>query len=94
MKFLNQNDMRLNQNKTGIKAVFITVFMSLSLSLYANSPFVTKSYFEHLSEVNKEWSHHKDACPKGFVSLSSDRDKIQLHLDLVIEHLKVNIPSH
>ncbi len=86
--------MSLIQREMSIKVVLITIFISFSIPFYANSHIVTKTYFEHLSEVNKEWLNHKDVCPTGFISFRSDLDKIQLHLNLVIEYLKSNRPSN
>lgn len=86
--------MNLFQEGRRIKVVLITIFIGLSLSFYANNHIPTKSYFEQLYEVNKEWVHHKDACPKGAIAFHSDLDRIQLHLDLVINYLKLNPPSY
>ena len=86
--------MYINQLETGIKTVLFTIFISFSLSLHANNHNLTKSYLNHLSQVNKEWLKHKDACPKTTISFRSDVDRIQLHLNLVIEHLKSNNPSN
>ena len=85
--------MNFNQKGTSIKSVLITIFIGFSLSFYANNHIPEKSYFDHLSEVNKEWLHHKDACPSGLISFNSDLDRIQLHLNLVIDYLKLNAPS-
>jgi hypothetical protein len=86
--------MKFNQYFTSINTFLFTVFIGVSLSFYANSHIQNKSYFDHLSEVNKEWKHYKDAAPEGMISFDSDLDRIQLHLNLVIEHLKVNNPSN
>jgi hypothetical protein len=86
--------MKSNQYFTSIKTLLLTFFIGVSLSFYANNNIPTKSYFDHLSEVNKEWNHHKDAVPEGLISFNSDLDRIQLHLSLVIEHLKTNSPSY
>jgi hypothetical protein len=86
--------MYINQLDTGIKTVLFTFFISSSLSLHANNHNLTKSYLYHLSQVNREWLQHKDACPKTTISFHSDIDRIQLHLNLVIEHLKSNSPSN
>ena len=85
--------MNFNPFETGIKTVLMVIFTSFSLSFFANSHLLTKSYSDHLSEINKEWLNHKEACPTGSISFSSDLDRIQLHLNLVIGHLKTNIPS-
>ncbi|RYM32525.1 T9SS type A sorting domain-containing protein [Brumimicrobium glaciale] len=79
---------------SGIKTILFTLFIGFSFSFYANNHIPTKSYFDHLSEVNKEWSHHKEAAPEGLISFNSDLDRIQLHLNLVIDHLKTNSPSN
>ena len=86
--------MKSIQFETGIKTVLITIFIGFSLSFYANNHIPKKSYYDHLSELNKEWLHHKEACPKGLISFRSDLDRIQLHLNLVIGHLKSNSPSN
>jgi len=77
-----------------VKAGLLAIFISFSLSSYAQSHDQKNSYFNHLSEVNKEWSHHKEACPKGTISFSSDVDRIQFHLNLAIEYLKSNRPAN
>ncbi|WP_107037182.1 T9SS type A sorting domain-containing protein [Brumimicrobium mesophilum] len=77
-----------------IKTVLTIVFICFSLSTQANIHNQENSYFEHLSEVNKEWLHFKEACPEGNISFNSDVDRIQLHLNLVIQELKSNIPVH
>jgi hypothetical protein len=68
--------------------------MVLSLSIYAHQYCEDDTYFNHLAEVNKEWLRHKDACPKGTASFHSDAGRIQLHLNLVIKHLRSNPPSY
>lgn len=85
--------MRSNQYFTTINTFLLTVFIGASLSFYASSHIKHESYFDHLSEVNKEWKHFKEAAPEGIISFDSDLDRIQLHLNLVIEHLKANSPS-
>ena len=68
------------------------IFIGLGLSLFANDYNHKKSYFDHLVEINKEWNHHKSACPEGVISFQSDVNRIQLHLNLVIDYLKSNTP--
>lgn len=87
-------DMYINQFELGIKKVLFAIFISFSLSLQASNYNQEMSYLNHLSQVNKEWLHHKDACPKATISFRSDIDRIQLHLNLVIEYLKSNSPSN
>jgi len=86
--------MHINQLETAIKTLLFTLYISCSLSLYANNHNLTNSHFNHLSEINKEWLNHKEACPKSTISFNSDIDRIQLHLNLVIKHLKFNKPSN
>ena len=78
----------------GIKTRLLAVFISFGLSGYAQHYDQTNSYFSHLAEVNKEWLHHKEVCPEGTIAFRSDVDRIQLHLNLVIEYLKSNSPSN
>ena len=65
-----------------------------SLSAYAIEPSETGSYLDHLTEVNEQWSCHTEICPDGSISFESDRDRIQLHLSLVIEYLESKQTSH
>jgi hypothetical protein len=51
------------------------------------------TYFNHLQEINGIWKSHEDASLPGTVSFSSDLDRIQLHLNLVIDYLRKNQPS-
>lgn len=78
----------------GIKTRLFIILMSLSLSIYGYSYNQANSYFEHLVEVNNEWFQHKEVCPKGTVIFSSDLDRIQLHLHLVIDYLQSNRPAN
>ncbi|MEM6263196.1 MAG: T9SS type A sorting domain-containing protein [Bacteroidota bacterium] len=80
--------------KQGINSWLLTIFMSCSLSIYAHDYHQADLYFNHLVEVNKEWLHHKNACPEGTISFRSDLDRIQLHLNLVIKYLVANVPSN
>ncbi|GLR19047.1 hypothetical protein GCM10007940_36630 [Portibacter lacus] len=64
------------------------IFISFNLSISAEDYDLSNSYFNHLSKVNKEWFKHRDVCPQGTISFSSDTDRIQLHLNLVIQQLK------
>lgn len=76
-----------------IKTWALSLLVCFSLStVYANNHLESNSYLNHLSEINKEWLNRKEACPTGNISFTSDVDRIQLHLNLVIGHLKSNIP--
>lgn len=75
-------------------ALFLTLFlMPFNLSANEDKQQQSKSYFEHLVTINKEWKHYNDISPIGQVCFSSDLDRIQFHLQLVIENLKTNIPT-
>lgn len=77
-----------------IKTVLTLLFIGLSLSLSAINSHSSNSYFDHLSEINAEWQYHKEVAPKGTISFDSDLDRIQLHLNLAIQHLQTNIPAN
>lgn len=51
-----------------------------------------EAYFAHLYSINKEWINHIEASPEGKIVFNSDRERIQLHLRLVCQHLKENPP--
>ncbi|MEO1715324.1 MAG: hypothetical protein AAFU60_18505, partial [Bacteroidota bacterium] len=72
----------------------IFLFLGASVTTYAQSHSHSNSLFNHLATVNKEWLDHADACPQGTMSFASDIDRIQRHLDLVIDYLLDNIPAH
>ncbi|MDX2361942.1 MAG: T9SS type A sorting domain-containing protein [Crocinitomicaceae bacterium] len=77
------------------KVFFGTIFL-LSISsqnVYAQSHAVDNSYFNHLAEVNSQWNNHSDYSPVGLVSFETDKDRIQLHLELVSQTLIENTPS-
>ncbi|AEV31852.1 hypothetical protein Oweho_0839 [Owenweeksia hongkongensis DSM 17368] len=86
--------MYIDQLGQGIKTILLTIFMSLSLSIYAHNHNQTTTYFSHLSEINKEWLNHKEVSPKGNISFNSDADRIQLHLNLVVKYLTSNRASN
>ncbi|WP_158276134.1 T9SS type A sorting domain-containing protein [Brumimicrobium oceani] len=85
--------MKTNKYFTHIRTLLFTIFIGINLSFQANNKIPLDSYFNHLSEANKEWRHHKEIVPKGLVSFESDKDRIQTHLNLVIEHLSKNYSS-
>ena len=62
-------------------------------TLHAQDHQITKTYFEHLSTINKEWNNHTDASVDGSGSFSSDEERIQFHLNLVIKSLTDNEPQ-
>lgn len=47
-------------------------------------------YFHKLYEINREWAHYKDFCPKESVHFETDNDAIQAHLLLVCKYLEDN----
>ena len=53
-----------------------------------------KSYYEHLTEINEQWKFHPESCPNGETSFTTDEDRIQMHLKLVLNHLKLNPPKN
>ena len=73
--------------------VFV-LLLSYSPFSKAQSHLQSNSLFQHLTTVNKEWLRHADACPQGTTSFTSDIDRIQRHLDLVIAYLRSNSPTH
>ncbi|MEM1218000.1 MAG: T9SS type A sorting domain-containing protein [Bacteroidota bacterium] len=75
-------------------ACSIFLFLGASVTTYAQSHRDSKALFNHLATVNKEWLKHADACPQETTSFTSDVDRIQRHLNLVIEHLRLNSPVH
>lgn len=77
-----------------VQTIFLAIFLGVSFSTYAHEKTPKDSYFNHLSEVNKEWENYIEVAPEGMISFNSDLDRIQLHLNLVIEHLKTNSPSY
>ncbi|WP_107039585.1 T9SS type A sorting domain-containing protein [Brumimicrobium mesophilum] len=85
--------MKSNQYFTRIKTFLFIIFIGISSSFQANNSIPVDSYFNHLSEVNEQWNNHLEIAPNGMVSFDSDKDRIQLHLNLVIKHLKENSPS-
>jgi hypothetical protein len=76
-----------------LRMLLIFTFSTAGFVAFANHHKQDKSYLDHLSEINKEWLKHKEISPLGSISFNSDVDRIQLHLNLVIGHLKVNVPS-
>lgn len=90
---LKHNKMHLLQYLKSIVLLFSLSLISFNLSANEVNYQQSKSYFEHLSAINKEWKYFEQAAPKGKISFASDLDRIQLHLNLVIEHLKLNIPK-
>lgn len=84
--------MRNIQLEKSLKSILICLFISLNLSFYANNHKLVDSCYNHLSEINKEWLLHKEICPKELISFDKDVDRIQLHLNLVIEYLRANKP--
>lgn len=48
----------------------------------------TVNTFRYLSNINKEWHQHAEFSPKGTFEMQQDADAIQLHLNLVIQHLR------
>lgn len=81
---------------TIVKLFLIAALVNLNLSIFGQNQNHTQSnsYYAHLYEVNKEWLHHKEICPEKNISFQSDQDRIQLHLKLVIAHLKSNAPTN
>lgn len=78
---------------SAFKIWLLFVFLGYSLSAPALHPYQPASYFAHLQTVNGEWAAHPAACPPGTVTFSTDRDRIQQHLFLVIDHLRANAPA-
>lgn len=76
-----------------LKILLIFTFSTAGFVAFSNHHKQKKSYLDHLSEINKEWLKHKEISPLGSISFSSDVDRIQLHLNLVIDYLKVNAAS-
>ncbi len=77
-----------------MKIWLMSLAICFSLSSFANNHRLTKSYFDHLVEINQEWLLHPEVSPKGSISFTSDLNRIQLHLHLVIAHLKSNAPKN
>lgn len=50
--------------------------------------------FEHLNEINSEWSNYREAAPKELISFENDIDRISLHLQLVTQTLEKNTPDN
>jgi len=76
------------------KKVICTCLILLPLTLFSQNYKQSDSYLNHLKEINAEWQHHVVHCPEGQINFESDDDRIQLHLELVCESLKNNIPAH
>src|SRR5690554_2140466 len=93
-QLLAYKKMKIHPLRTVIRIIFITFLVSFGTLAHTNNYALQQSYFEHLYEVNKEWKHHKNACQQGNVTFNSDLDRIQLHLNLVIQELRSNIPEN
>lgn len=63
------------------------------LVLFANNS-NKGNYFNHLYEVNKEWSNHEEDYPDEQVYFETDEDAIQAHLLLVCKSLTKNKPNN
>ncbi len=49
--------------------------------------------YDHLYEINREWTHHRNASPEELVSFPTDRERITYHLKLVVATLRREIPE-
>lgn len=71
----------------------LITWLTLSIQFsYAQDYRLEDSYENHLKEINAEWKNYENSIPVGEISFESDKDRIQLHLQLVVEHLTVNTP--
>jgi len=76
------------------KLYSIIIFCLLGQSISIAQSFSDNdSQFNHLYEINKEWSNHQDITNGAIVSFTSDNARIQTHLELVCEYLKTHIPN-
>ena len=69
------------------------LLFSLPLSTKAAAPSTLLEAYSHLYEVNKEWQYYPQAAPETKLHFANDKQRIRLHLELVINHLYENIPT-
>ncbi len=73
-----------------MKTIILFFGLTIYFTAFTLDYHQTDTYYNHLYEINKEWAYHKNACPKGQISFSSDKDRISLHLKLVCNELIKN----
>lgn len=72
------------------KIIAVLAICSVWSFANAQSYLEEKPLFEHMFEVNKEWSHYKNFCPEINSKFESENERIAMHIYLVCQYLDEN----